>query len=81
MVDKAVPDVPDIVMTEAWKTEWYQELAFEVRRIHQVEVNAIGYGGPRNSLVRLCELDGVHRYPGYAAGHASLVGVTQAYVQ
>ena len=44
--------------TEAWKTERYQELAFEVRRIQQVEVpsGAIGYRGPRNSLERLCEV-------------------------
>ena len=38
MVDVAVLDERNIVTTEAWKTGRYQELAFEVRRIHQVEV-------------------------------------------
>ena len=38
MVDVAVPDDRNIVTTEAWKIEGYQQLAFEVRRIHQVEV-------------------------------------------
>ena len=51
MVDVAVPDDRNIVRTEAWKIERYQELAFEVRRIHHVEVvvvplvmGAIGIG-------------------------------------
>ena len=38
MVDVAVPNDWNIVTTETWKIERYQELAFEVRRIHQVEV-------------------------------------------
>ena len=38
MVDVAVPDDRNIVTTEAWKIERYQDLAFEVQRMHQVEV-------------------------------------------
>ena len=38
MVDIAVRDDQNIVTTEAWKIERYQELAFEVWPIHQVEV-------------------------------------------
>ena len=38
LVNVAVPYERNIVTTEAWKIERYQELAFEVRRIHQVEV-------------------------------------------
>ena len=28
----------NVVTTEAWKIEWYQDLAFDVKRMHQVEV-------------------------------------------
>ena len=38
MVDVAVQYDQNIVVTEAWKIERYQELAFEVQWIHQVEV-------------------------------------------
>ena len=38
MVDVAVLDDRYIVTTEAWKIEWYQDLAFEVKRMHQVVV-------------------------------------------
>ena len=38
LVDVAVPDDRNIVTTETWKIERYQELAFEVGRIHQVKV-------------------------------------------
>ena len=38
MVDVAVPDDQIIGTTEAWEIERYYELAFKVRRIHQVEV-------------------------------------------
>ena len=36
LVDVAVPDDPNIVTTEAWKIERYQELALEVGRTHQL---------------------------------------------
>ena len=38
MVDAAAPDDGNIVTTEAWKIERYQEGPFLVRRIHWVEV-------------------------------------------
>ena len=38
MVDVVVPDDRNIVTTQAWKIEWYHELAFEVQWMHQVEV-------------------------------------------
>ena len=38
MVDVAVPDDRNIVTTEAWKIERYQDLAFEVQRMYRVEV-------------------------------------------
>ena len=38
MVDVAVPEDRNIVTTEAWEIERYQELAFEIGRIHQVKV-------------------------------------------
>ena len=38
MVDVAVLDDWNIVTTEGYKIERYQELAFEVWRVHQVQV-------------------------------------------
>ena len=38
MVDAAVPDDRNIMTTEAWKIERYQDLAFEVKWMHQAEV-------------------------------------------
>ena len=37
-VDAAVPDDGNILTTDAWKIERYQEVALEVRWVHQVEV-------------------------------------------
>ena len=37
IIDIAVPSDFNLVRTENWKVEKYQDLAFEVRRIHHVE--------------------------------------------
>ena len=51
--------------TEAWKIERYQDLAFEVQGMDQLEVVVVpfvmGAVGSRNSLGRLCEMP---RIPG-----------------
>ena len=38
IIDIAVPDDFNVVRTEDWKVEKYQDLAFEIKRIHHVEI-------------------------------------------
>ena len=56
MVDAAAPDDGNIVTTEAWKIERYQDT------LGRSCAGAIDYRGPRNSLEKLCEVTGVLRY-------------------
>ena len=37
IIDISVPDDFNVVGTEDWKVEKYQDLAFEVKKIHHVE--------------------------------------------
>ena len=41
MIDIAVPSDFNVVRTEDWKVEKYQDLAFEIRKLHQVETRII----------------------------------------
>ena len=41
IIDIAIPGDFNVVRTEDWKVEKYQDLAFEVKRIHHVETAII----------------------------------------
>ena len=41
IIDIAIPSDFNISKTETWKVEKYQDLAFEIRRIHQVETKLV----------------------------------------
>ena len=64
VIDIAVPGDFNVVRTEDWKVERYQDLAFEVKRIHNVEtailtavIGALGTVPKR--LIRSIELLGI----------------------
>ena len=77
MVDVAVPDDWNIVMTKAWKIERYQGFAFEVQRIHRVKVVVVPLViGVLRTVSKDCEVAGVPRYNEYKwmCPDVSLVG-------
>ena len=60
IIDIAVPGDFNVVRIEDWKVEKYQDLAFEVNRIHHVETFAIGaLGTVPKRLIRSIEVLGI----------------------
>ena len=63
-IDIAVPGDFNVVRTEYWKVEKYQDLAFEVKRIHHVETAMLpvvigALGTVQKRLIRSIELLGI----------------------
>ena len=64
IIDIAVPGDFNVVRTEGWKVEKYQDLEFEVKRIHHVETAILpvvigSLGTVPKQLVKSIELLGV----------------------
>ena len=64
LIDIAVPSDFNVVKTEDWKVEKYQDLAFEVRRLHHVETAILpvvigALGTVPRRLIRSIELLGI----------------------
>ena len=64
IMDTAVPSDFNVVRTEDWKVEKYQDLAFEVRRLHHVETTILpvmirGLGTVPRRIIRSIEVLGI----------------------
>ena len=64
IIDIAVPSDFNVVRTEDWKVEKYQDLAFEIRRLHHVETAILpivigALGTVPRRLIRSIELLGI----------------------
>ena len=64
IIDIAVPGDFNVVITEDWKVEKYQDLSFEVKRIHHIETAILpvvieALGTVQKRLIRSIELLGI----------------------